>query len=46
VPHDHPAFPTALRLRNLVDRFVAIHPEHASPTSVLREFIGGSGFEY
>ncbi len=46
VPQDHLAFPTALRLRNLVDRFVGIYPEHVPPTSVLREFIGGSGFEY
>jgi uridine kinase len=46
VPPDHAAFPTAHRLRYLVDRFVSIHPEHVPPTSLLREFIGGSGFEY
>jgi len=46
VPADHPAYPTAHRLRYLVDRFVSIHPEHVPPTSLLREFIGGSGFEY
>ncbi|MCM2333947.1 MAG: nucleoside kinase, partial [Anaeromyxobacteraceae bacterium] len=46
VPPDHPAYPTAHRLRYLVDRFVSIHPEHVPPTSLLREFIGGSGFEY
>jgi uridine kinase len=46
VPGDHPAFPTAHRLRYLVDNFVSIHPEHVPPTSILREFIGGSGFEY
>lgn len=45
VPSDHPAFATAYRLRHLVDRFVAIYPEHVPPTSLLREFIGGSGFE-
>jgi uridine kinase len=45
VPPGHPAFPTAHRLRYLVDRFVAIHPEHVPPTSILREFVGGSGFE-
>jgi uridine kinase len=28
-----------------VDRFVAIDAEHVPPTSLLREFIGGSGFE-
>lgn len=46
VPEEHPAFTTAFRLRNLIDQFVAIYPEHVPPTSVLREFIGGSGFEY
>jgi uridine kinase len=46
VPQSHPAFPTALRLRYLVDRFVSIYPDHVPPTSLLREFIGGSGFEY
>jgi uridine kinase len=46
VPPDHVASPTAHRLRNLVERFVSIHPDHVPPTSLLREFIGGSGFEY
>jgi uridine kinase len=46
VPPDHPAYPTAYRLRLLVDWFVAVYPDHVPPTSILREFIGGSGFEY
>lgn len=46
VPRSHPSFPTAYRLRHLIDRFVAIYPDHVPPTSLLREFIGGSGFEY
>jgi uridine kinase len=46
VPRTHPAFATAWRLRHLVDRFVAIYPDHVPPTSIIREFIGGSGFEY
>lgn len=46
VPRAHPAFATAWRLRHLVDRFVAIYPDHVPPTSIIREFIGGSGFEY
>ncbi len=46
VPQDHPAYTTAYRLRQLLDRFVAIYPDHVPPTSILREFIGGSGFEY
>ncbi|MBL0220603.1 MAG: cyclic nucleotide-binding domain-containing protein [Myxococcales bacterium] len=46
VPSRDPAHTTAHRLRQLVDRFVAIYPDHVPPTSILREFIGGSGFEY
>lgn len=46
VPPSHPSFATAWRLRHLVDRFVAIYPDHVPPTSIIREFIGGSGFEY
>jgi uridine kinase len=46
VPGDHPAYGTAWRLRTLIDRFVAIYPDHVPPTSLMREFIGGSGFEY
>jgi uridine kinase len=46
VPLDHPAFATAHRLRHLIDRFVSIYPDHVPPTSIIREFIGGSGFEY
>lgn len=46
VPRAHPAYTTAYRLRQLLDRFVAIYPDHVPPTSLLREFIGGSGFEY
>jgi uridine kinase len=46
VPQSSPAYATAHRLRLLVDQFVAIYPDHVPPTSILREFIGGSGFEY
>jgi len=46
VPQDDPAYATAHRLRYLVDRFVSIYPDHVPPTSLVREFIGGSGFEY
>ena len=45
VPADHPAFPTAFRLLSLLDRFVTLYPDHVPPTSILREFIGNSGFE-
>ncbi|MRG94769.1 cyclic nucleotide-binding domain-containing protein [Polyangium spumosum] len=46
VPQEHPAFVTAYRLRQLIDKVVTIYPDHVPPTSILREFIGGSGFEY
>ena len=41
----HPAHVTAFRLMHLLDRFVSIYPEQVPPTSILREFIGGSSFE-
>jgi uridine kinase len=46
VPQSHPAYTTAFRLLGLLDRFITIYPDHVPPTSMLREFIGGSGFEY
>jgi len=46
VPQDHPAYTTSFRLIRLLDRFVTIYPDHVPPTSILREFIGGSGFRY
>lgn len=46
VAENHPAFTTAFRLRQLIDNFIAIYPEHVPPTSILREFIGNSGFKY
>jgi uridine kinase len=46
VGHDDPAYAMAYRLRRLVDAFVAIYPDQVPPTSIAREFIGGSGFEY
>jgi uridine kinase len=46
VPQDHASYTTAFRLLRLLDHFVTIYPDHVPPTSMLREFIGGSGFEY
>lgn len=46
VPSDSEAFPTADRLLGLLEQFVTVYPDHVPPTSILREFIGGSGFEY
>ena len=36
----------AKRLLKFLDNFVAISPEEIPPTSLLREFIGGSSFKY
>ena len=46
VPREHRAWPTAVRLLNLVFHFVTLYPDTVPPTSILREFIGESGFEY
>jgi uridine kinase len=46
VPRSSPEAPSARRLRKLLQYFVPIHPDHVPPTSLLREFIGGSGFTY
>lgn len=46
VSSSHPSHTTAQRLIRMLDRFVTIYPDHVPPTSILREFIGGSGFEY
>ncbi len=46
VPAGHPATVTAYRLLGLLDDLVTIYPDSVPPTSILREFIGGSGFEY
>lgn len=46
VPEGDPSFPVAYRLRQLIDPYVPIYPDQVPPTSILREFVGGSGFEY
>ncbi len=46
VPENSPAQPIAFRLRRLIDKIVSIYPEFIPPTSILREFIGGSSFTY
>jgi uridine kinase len=46
VPRNDPVFSAAYRLRRLLSQWVPIHPDHVPPTSILREFIGGSGFAY
>lgn len=46
VPASDPAYATASRLRKLISSFIAIYPDHVPQNSILREFIGGSSFEY
>jgi uridine kinase len=46
VPRSHPEFSAAYRLRGLLSQWVPIQADHVPPTSILREFIGGSGFSY
>jgi uridine kinase len=36
----------AHRLLQLLDNFTPIEPDEIPPTSILREFIGGSSFKY
>lgn len=46
VPRSHRAHATAFRLLTLLNRFVTILPEHVPRLSILREFVGQSGFSY
>jgi uridine kinase len=46
VPRGHPEFGAAQRLRRMLDPIVPIEADHVPPTSILREFIGQSGFSY
>jgi uridine kinase len=46
VPQTSAAYPTAFRLLALLDQLITIYPDHVPQTSILREFIGRSGYEY
>ena len=46
VERDNPEFPEAARLMSLLDSFLDIPGDWVPPNSILREFIGGSSFEY
>jgi uridine kinase len=46
VPRAHPARTQAQRLLHFLELFVPVFPDDVPHTSVLREFIGGSGFNY
>jgi uridine kinase len=46
VPMDDDAFGEAYRLLDFVRMFAPIFPDEIPQTSILREFLGGSSFEY
>lgn len=46
VPETEPEYAEALRLLKFLDYFIEIDSTQIPPTSILREFIGGSSFEY
>ncbi len=46
VPNTLPEYDQARRLLRFLDNFTPIDPAEIPPTSVLREFIGGSSFKY
>ena len=46
VPRSSPSYPEAFRLLKFLTLFVPIFPDEVPQTSLLREFIGGSGFRY
>lgn len=46
IPDTVPEYGEAERLLKFLDNFTPVNPEEIPPTSVLREFIGGSSFKY
>ncbi len=46
VPNDVPEYAEAYRLRKFLSYFTAIGDANIPPTSLLREFLGGSSFKY
>lgn len=46
VPNTSPEYGEAKRMLKFINNFIAIDPTQIPPTSLLREFIGGSSFTY
>ena len=46
IPEGSPAQAKGYQLRRFLDLFVPVWPDRVPQTSILREFIGGSGFSY
>ena len=46
VPDTVPEYDEARRMLRFLDNFIPIPPDEIPPTSIIREFIGGSSFKY
>ena len=46
VPNNRPEYSEAYRLRKFLEYFVSVQDKELPPTSLLREFLGGSSFNY
>ena len=46
VPESAPEYEEAMRLRRFIGLFEPIRDKQIPPTSLLREFLGGSSFHY
>ncbi len=46
VAQNSPAYAEARRLQNFLANFKSIKPDFIPPTSIMREFLGGSSFDY
>lgn len=46
VPDTVPEYGEARRMLEFLDNFIPVEPQEIPPTSVIREFIGGSSFKY
>ena len=46
VPENCKEYAEACRLLNFIELIEPIEPKHVPPTSIMREFLGGSSFEY
>ena len=46
VPNNRPEYSEAYRLRKFLDYFVPLQDKELPPTSLVREFLGGSSFRY
>ena len=46
VPDTEPEYGEARRLLKFLDNFLPLHTDEIPPTSILREFVGGSTFKY